>query len=821
MTAEQAAAGAAPLPNAPRESEVQVEAYRGPLDLLLHLIKEEEVDIYDIPIARILERYLRTIESLPILDINTAADFILMAATLMEIKSRQMLPPEQREALEIEEEDPRTDLVRQLLEYRRFREAADELGGFAERRALLFGRARFGQGVDFGEKPPADPSEELKEVTLYDLMTSFERLMKATLDDLPRTILYDDISVEERIEELKLKLAAVEQFGFRNMLREAADKADAAGMFVALLEAVRRRIATVFQPDPLGEIYVQPRGERPDSAFAPSAEEQDKLPTTSSLAARKGSFTAFTNTAEEEAELAAEEEFAGDAEGRKAVMRLEAAVRRAEEAVQRFVTGQKTPPAPLAVTVRQWDRPGEAAVVPLPAPSAASGAGEAEADVPGEPAATELFSEGVPAAAAAAAPRTIADILRSLWVSGPDAPEVDSGAAPAPATEAAAPEPAPAQAPAPEPETPRTADQATAAPAGPAPAEPPAAVAFNVGGPGMTPREIVKASLAFASPPRIVYGMDPEAGFPRDFLSVRRRPAPNSRATDWAPAGPDEERWDEWGNLWRRLGGITKGEPKVGVLEESWDQLDSYEFPRTDAKELYADAAERVKQLHSEGLFAFGWTDWPFNAARYLRRMDNFLADVLLEPERVKQLLGKLADMFAREIARYGEIGCDAVMACEDWGTQDRLLVSPECWRELFKPGFKQLCDAAHAHGMAVFLHSCGKNTEIIENWIEVGIDVCQFDQPELHGIDHLAGKFGGRMHFWCPVDIQHTLQTADEARIEAAAREYIEKLGCFGGGFIAGYYQDNEGIGLDPKWQAIASRAFMKYGDPAPRKRG
>jgi hypothetical protein len=101
-----------------------------------------------------------------------------------------------------------------------------------------------------------------------------------------------------------------------------------------------------------------------------------------------------------------------------------------------------------------------------------------------------------------------------------------------------------------------------------------------------------------------------------------------------------------------------------------------------------------------------------------------------------------------------------------------------------------------------------------------VGVDVLQFDQPELHGVDHLAERFGGRVHFWCPVDIQRTLQSKDEARIEAAAREYVEKLGCYGGGFIAGYYGDNAGIGLDPKWQEVASKAYMKYGDPAPRKR-
>ena len=193
--------------------------------------------------------------------------------------------------------------------------------------------------------------------------------------------------------------------------------------------------------------------------------------------------------------------------------------------------------------------------------------------------------------------------------------------------------------------------------------------------------------------------------------------------------------------------------------------------------------------------------------------------DVLLEPARVRELLGRLTEMFAREIERYADAGADAVMAAEDWGTQDRLLVSPEVWRELFKPGFRTLCEAAHSRGMKVFLHSCGRNTAIIEDWIEVGIDVCQFDQPELHGIDYLAEHFGGRMHFWCPVDIQGTLQTRDAGRIEAAAREYVEKLGSFGGGFVAGYYNSNEAIGLDPEVQAIACRAFMKYGDPAPKR--
>ena len=334
---------------------------------------------------------------------------------------------------------------------------------------------------------------------------------------------------------------------------------------------------------------------------------------------------------------------------------------------------------------------------------------------------------------------------------------------------------------------------------------------------GMKPYEIMKASLEFAAPPRIAYGMDKE--FPRDFRYVGRSRAPNSRFVDWRKTGDAWEMTDDWGNTWRRIEEATRGEPKVGILEESWDLLDTYEFPKTDMKELYEPVAAATKKAHAEGYYALAGINWPFNAARYLRRFDQFLMDVLLEPDRVRQLLDRLTKMLAIEIDRYADAGADAVVAAEDWGTQDRLLVSPACWREMFKPCFRTLCEAAHVRGLKVFLHSCGKVTDVIEDWIEVGIDVVQFDQPELHGIDYLARHFGGRLHFWCPVDIQRTLQTRDPARIEAAAREYIEKLGGYGGGFIAGYYGSNEALGLDAECQAVASRAFMKYGEGAPRR--
>ncbi len=335
----------------------------------------------------------------------------------------------------------------------------------------------------------------------------------------------------------------------------------------------------------------------------------------------------------------------------------------------------------------------------------------------------------------------------------------------------------------------------------------------------MTSREIVHTSLAFAGPPRIPYGMG--GGFPCDLRGVSRKPAPNSRARPWTNLGAYWEMTDECGNTWRRLEDVTKGEVHHGVIEDGWHLLDSYEFPKTDGPQLYEEAKARTEEYHREGFFVLGHVGWPFNTARYMRRMEVFLADVAAEPERVRDLLQRIADILEVEIHRLADCGVDGIMSGEDWGTQDRLLVHPDTFRKLFLPCFRQLCGAAHSRGLSVWFHSCGHVTEVLEDWAQAGINVCQFDQPELHGIDYLAEHFGGRLHFWSPVDIQKTLQTRDPLRIERAAREYVEKLGSFGGGFIAGYYGSNEALGLDPKYQEIACRAFMKYGDPAPPRRG
>ena len=329
----------------------------------------------------------------------------------------------------------------------------------------------------------------------------------------------------------------------------------------------------------------------------------------------------------------------------------------------------------------------------------------------------------------------------------------------------------------------------------------------------ITSREIVQQSLAFAAPPRIPFAMG--GGFPSDFRGVSRGPAPNRRTQPWTERDGYWNMIDEWGNEWRRLENITKGEVHRGVIEEGWDLLETYQWPDVDRADLYEEAAERVKEYHQEGYYVHGSVGMSFDIARYMRRMEIFLTDCAAEPDRVRALLDRIADLLERQVHRYADIGVDGISSGEDWGTQDRLLMSPAMFRQLFKPVYERVVGAARSRGLSFRLHSCGFVREIIPDWIETGVNILQFDQPEIHGIDYLSENYGGKVHFESPVDIQTTLQTRDHTLIEATARDYIDKLAApFGGGFIAGYYGSNPALGLAPEYQETASNTYMNHGE-------
>jgi uroporphyrinogen decarboxylase len=327
----------------------------------------------------------------------------------------------------------------------------------------------------------------------------------------------------------------------------------------------------------------------------------------------------------------------------------------------------------------------------------------------------------------------------------------------------------------------------------------------------MDSREIVERTIAYAAPARLAATL-PEPYW-NDLVHVRYDLPGFERA--WREVRPGRQEYvDEWGNTWARVDRTSKGEVSRGALE-SWERLETLTLPDL-ANPAYYQRARAICAQRDETRFRVGGLPgFPFNVARKMRRLDQFLMDMLLAPDQVAILLRRVEDLLAEVIVQYAAAGVDGVMFPEDWGTQLSLMIHPDLWREVFKPGFSRLCAVAHDRDVKVLMHSCGKITAVIPDLVEVGIDVLQFDQPQLHGIDALA-QFHGGMTFWCPVDIQKTLQTQDERQIEAEAQELVEKLGGPEGGFIAGYYGDNPSIGLEPHWQDVACRAFVRYGDYA-----
>ena len=179
------------------EYKVQLEVFEGPLDLLLYLIKKDELDIYDIPIERITTQYMEYLDLMRMLDLNIAGEFIVMAATLMMIKSRMLLPVEERAELEEEEEDdPRWDLVRQLVEYKKFKDAAMHLEGLEERQVDVFGR-----GSDAATLGPAG-DVSLHDVSIFDLISAFNDVLKKVKTEELKEIFAERYTVAEKIDAI-------------------------------------------------------------------------------------------------------------------------------------------------------------------------------------------------------------------------------------------------------------------------------------------------------------------------------------------------------------------------------------------------------------------------------------------------------------------------------------------------------------------------------------------------------------------------------------------------------------------------------------------
>lgn len=322
----------------------------------------------------------------------------------------------------------------------------------------------------------------------------------------------------------------------------------------------------------------------------------------------------------------------------------------------------------------------------------------------------------------------------------------------------------------------------------------------------MTSREVVRKTLAFEYPTRVAHSFEPS-----DLIVVWPE-MPNPEG-EWRKINDREwRRKDEWGNLWGRIDETSKGEVVQGALE-NLDCVDTFPLPDFSNSASYTKANESFA-AHPDKWHVGHIHGFTFSVARKLRRLDRYLMDLLLAPDQICVLHDRVDEQIKFQMRGMKEVGADSVMIAEDWGTQTRTLISPDLWRAEFKPRFVMLCNYAHSLGLKVFMHSCGQIGAIVPDLIEAGIDLFQFDQPRLHGLDTLqVWQDQGQVTFWCPVDIQVTLQTKDESLIRQDAGEMIAKLWQGRGGFIAGFYEDNVSIGLEPVWQEIACHEFLKKG--------
>lgn len=242
------------------EYRVNLDIFAGPLDLLLYLVRKEEVDIYDIPIAHITEQYLKYIKLLEMFDIDLAGDFLVMAATLMEIKSAMLLPRADVELGGEDLDDPRTELVRQLLEYKRFKDAANMLGDSAERRKERFTRP---DSIIAGLKQQDEPELDMDQVSVWTLLEAFEGIMQAT----GRYANYDHIKDDTPIDLYQIEILHRAQtegaMTFEKIFQGKSNRMVLMGLFLALLELIRARLVWVEQAGQLDSIYLRALTDEP------------------------------------------------------------------------------------------------------------------------------------------------------------------------------------------------------------------------------------------------------------------------------------------------------------------------------------------------------------------------------------------------------------------------------------------------------------------------------------------------------------------------------------------------------------------------------
>jgi len=324
----------------------------------------------------------------------------------------------------------------------------------------------------------------------------------------------------------------------------------------------------------------------------------------------------------------------------------------------------------------------------------------------------------------------------------------------------------------------------------------------------MTSRERLKRAVSFTQPDRIPLSLPGDWGY--DFCHITYGPS-----LGFTPSVPGE---DEWHCVWQKVSpnDKTSGQVRFHPLED-YSILDSFDFPDFKSEIRYQHLYGIVKNNNESDNPKFVIGNIPTSLAhlpKYLRGFENAWMDPYEYPEEFRKLLEILTKAGEDVVENYAKIvGIDSIFFCDDWGLQDRTMISPAHFEEFIAPMYTRLFKKVHDNGMMAFMHSCGYITEYMEMLIKSGLDVIQMDQQENMGVDLLAKKFGGRICFWCPVDIQQTMIHGTVEDVENYAKNLIDKFGCYGGGFIGGWYGSPDAVART--WDKINAmcKIFKEYG--------
>ena len=234
------------------EYKVKFEVFEGPLDLLLYLVKKQEVDIYEVNLTQLASQFIEYIELMRLLDLEIAGEFLVMASTLMYIKSRELLPVDKQVEVEEEDEgeDPRWELIRQLVEYKKFKDSAAQLQQLEERQENVYRRE--------APKPVFESEPQKPDVSIFDLINAVNAILKrvAEREGESREIFEDKWSVSEKIEMLGKLIAEKSRVKFSELFADATSRTEVVVTFLAMLELIRLKQVICVQPDHFAEIEI-------------------------------------------------------------------------------------------------------------------------------------------------------------------------------------------------------------------------------------------------------------------------------------------------------------------------------------------------------------------------------------------------------------------------------------------------------------------------------------------------------------------------------------------------------------------------------------